>query len=883
MSSISLFSNPESKYIFDNISPEIIKNTKELLSKYDVLTTARLLGYNIESYDNLLLSGRLLIYDLRRNCSPNISDYADELKDRFNPICYNFIKENSQILQNEINKNIESDYDNDMFSSNTLIRTYLSKMSYDDSPCETPQYMYMRIAVQLYHDEGIEKVLKCYRELSQKYLTHASPTIFNSCFKKNALSSCFLMSIEDNLEDILETGIKVPGLISANCGATGIDVSKIRHSEINGQGDSSGLVKFLQVVNYNCRYVDQGGRRRGNTAIFIRPHHLDIFEVVSLLNKVGDKYEIAEDINISIYANNLFFERVKQKAKWTLFCPAKTPWLNNIYGDEFSKKYAETEKLAEERQKKYLELKAKYEAILSSDNVKFIREAKYLVVDAKRNIINHKVVNAYDLFEHICKMQMKSGGPFICNGDAINIKCNQKNLGYIPSSNLCQEITLYSDKNNIASCNLASLSLRMFVLSPINRSITNIYESLRNSYCFQKLGEITMSAVYNIDKVITHNYYSLDTKDSEGNIIPGKLRICNEANRPLGIGEQGFGECLFELDLCIDVDVEYVRTLNIMISACMYFNGIAQSIILSMENQPYKNFEGSPLSQGKFQFDLWKEEFEIRGPNSIRPSEPEPMNPLNWGQKQIILSNGDVIEPSWQSLRECVMAYGVRNSMLFANMPTSTSSQILRNTETMEMPQSNLYSRVVLNGSYPVLNRYLVKDFKEINCWNNNTLSYLQTNNGSVKNFDSYLQNNQELFLEFNFQNNKNLQRLKFLINKYKTMWEISQKYLLTLTADRGRYICHSESKNIYLSNPTLDQIKACHLTANDLGLKNIMYYLRQSPAMETIKFTVDPKIQKHIKNDLNLKVDLNVSVNVNASETDVVCDPNNKDCLACQ
>jgi len=861
-----ILNHEEFKYVFENIPEHIVLDVKKQIKELGILTTARLKGYQTDDYNNLLIAGRLIIFDLRRSVSPSLRQYAEDMKDRLQEKYYRFMVDNHEILQKEIDKGVRAVYlNNDYFSISAYKASYLAKMSYDDGVSEIPEYLCMRQAIQLFHDQSMDRLIQCYNEILNQDYTMASPTLFNSCMKKNSLSSCYLGSVADDLTSILNTGVEF-GLISKSCGAYGFDISCLRNSEINGGGKSNDISRWLQIFNAIAIACNQEGRRNGSCAVFCRTHHIDIEKFVSIVNKVGDRYETAHHINTSVYANRIFFDRVREKGKWTLFCPNKTKWLNKIYGEEFNQKYVETEILAEKNEKEYQRLKSLYDKVDKNDYQTY-HELKLQFLEAKKNRITHKVIDANDLFNLICQTQLMCGQPFLTNADAVNFKCNQKNIGYIPGLNLCQEITLFSDDKEIASCNIGSISLFKFVIGK-QGSITERYD-------FQRLGEVSSSMIDNLNAVIDHNYYPLDTYDEEGKLIPGKIRKNNMKNRPVGLGVQGFAEALYAMDLAIEYNKEEVELFNDMAFACMYFNSIARSVELSIQKGPYGNFKDSPLSLGKFQFDLWREEFELLGPNKTRMREPRIINPDEWGQKAILLSNGDAILSSWNSLRRCVMEYGVYNSMFLTIMPTATSSQILRNTEAVEMPTSNLYTRVLISGNYPVLNRFLFEDLNNLNLWNSITSDYLQVNEGSIQNFDLFVNKNKELFPNFT----GDMTRLKFLTHKYKNMWEISQKYMINLMARRSRYICHSASLNIYLPRPSLDQLKASHLITNDHGLKTLMYYLRQKSSTETIKYTVKPEIQKLIKECVPSKTDHN---NSNSEVIPMVC-RRGVDCISCQ
>lgn len=894
---LKLLQHPEFEYVFEKIQPQVVQHTKELIQKHNLQTAAKILGYDTSSYDNLLVAGRLLIFYYRRQFAETVSEYADDLEGQLQKKYYDYFKAHAEEMQKEIDQNIRSDYDFDYFSANTMIKTYSAKTSYDyENSCESPQLTYMRIAVQLFSDEfPISRVLQCYRELSNKALTPASPTLINACFLKNHLSSCFLARIQDNLESIMEN-VYNQAMISRANGALGIDFSLLRHSEIGGRNVEATPIDFIGIINASTSVVTQMSRK-GATTVSLRSHHYDLIPFIKIVEKVGPRSCTFPDINTCIYVSDIFFERVKRHEKWTLFCPAKTPWLNDIYGVEFEKKYVETEFLAEQRQKEYISALAEYERakeeaekdIQNKTLRKVVRDARQVLIQARKNRINYQVVDAYNTYVLISEVQRRNGMPYFNAVDSINFKCNQNNLGYIACQNLCNEICLFSGldkegRENISSCNLSSLSLRHFVKSKLDRNLP-IVEAIKNAFDFEHFGKITQNVVENIDQVITWTRYPLD-KDGKVGII----HATNVRNRPIAIGSSGFAEMLYELDLRNEEDKDIVILLNKTVFASRYFSGMAKSVILAIEKGKYETFEGSELSKGNFQLDLWNKELKIKGFTKIRPEYETYIDPSNWSQKEIKLPNGDVILPTWDDLRRVVMKYGVRNSMLFAEMPTATCSQILRNTESSEQPQSNLYSRRILNGNYPVLNRYLVWDLEELGLWNRETLTYLQVKNGSIQGFDSYVNKFPEKFPNYN----QNSQRLSFILQKFKTQWETSQKYQLQLIADRSKYVCHSVSTNLYFLYPTLNNLMAAHLFAYELGLKNIMYYLRQGSAINPIKFTIDAELSKVIGKIEGVEVETEKSPKREGKKIEVekedaseseefVCDPNNKECLACQ
>jgi ribonucleoside-diphosphate reductase alpha subunit len=795
-----------------------LDRVKELVNKFGLDGAARILGYEISHYNNLLMAGRLVIEHIRNIGPKTIFEYAELMKPRLNVPVYNFIMENHEKLQKALDETMELDYDHDWFSANTMMTMYSVKYGNNKIAIETPQYIWMRVAIQLYHSKSVERVLECYKEMITGWYTPASPTLFNSGLKEPSMSSCYLLTINDNLESILKVGVYYAGMITKASGGLGIDVSRVRHSEFGNNGESAGIVPMLRVYNDNTRYVKQGPRR-GAATIFLRPYHLDAEDFISLPCKVGEHNTRAHDLNFCLWTPWIFWQRIQEDGNWTLFCPAKVPQLDNIYGTEFAKAY-----------------------IMAENDPTIMAPYK-------------KVVKARSFYDRILDVQRETGMPYLMNGDACNIKSNQRHMGYIRCSNLCLEIVEYTDEKTIAVCNLSSLSLRMFANGKIDRTLP-VDEALPKVVNYSKIGHISAQVTENLNSVIDENWYPLD-KIKNGTLKPNIINKSNKKHRPIGIGASGFAEMLHILDLPFEDPV--VRILNKSIFACMYWNALAKSVELAIKDGPYESFPGSPTSQGRLQFDLWKEEFEIVGPNQVRKQEDdEPLDPSFWGQKEYVLyaSDGvsviDTIEPTWDDVKRCIMKYGLRNSLLLAPMPTASTAQVRRNCESLEAHQNNMYSRNVLTCSYPVLNRYLLEDLEELGLWNFYTPEFLKVKNGSIQGYTNYVQDNPDLFPNFT----GDFDRIQHIEKKYKTMWEISQKTFLQLAADRGRYIDQSQSTNIYISDCTDDKLRACHLYSNSLGLKTIMYYLRQK-GEDTIKFTADPSLISHIQG-VNVKSNRN-------------------------
>lgn len=783
-----------------NIDIENIRKSIERDGKYEV---AKTLGSMTSDYEYLVLGGRLAISDLKDKAPTNLIDYLDAMKDRLDPEVADYIRDNRVELQKAVDEHEKYDMDCDWFSANTMITMYCAANKYKGSPVEVPQYTWLRVATKLHMTKGVERVIKAYSEMSKGYYTPASPTIFNAGMKNSQMSSCFLLTLEDSLDHILK-GVYRSGMISKYSGGIGLDISKLRHSEISNVGASKGILPAIRLFNNNMRYVDQTGRRRGAATLFLRTHHIDLIDFISAKRPVGDKNARAHDLFYCLWTSRLFWKRVKNNEHWTLFCPAKVPHLNDLYGKKFEEAYIKAE---------------------SDPNI-VVGEGK-------------EVRQAREIYDLIREVQRETGGPFLMDGDACNQKSNQRHLGYINCSNLCLEVVEYTDKDTIATCNLHSTSMRMFSKVCANR------KQLTDYIDFEKLGDVVGSVVENIDMVIDRNWYPLDKLDDEGKVIKEKqISKNNKKHRPMGIGVSGFAELLHSLDLPF-TDPKVIL-INKAFFACMYWNALAKSVDLAILDGPHESFPGSPASDGLLQFDLWREEFEELGPNKFRKAEDDlPLSPCEWGQKPYPLSNGKVIEPTWESLKEAIMKYGLRNSLLIALMPTASTAQIRRNCETVEAHQSNIYSRDGIAGIYTVMNRYMVEDLKAVSAWNKYTVEYLKNSNGSLLKFTDYIKSYPKFYPEFK---EESYERVKFLEQKYRTMWELPQRLFIDLAADRGRYVDQSASMNLYYMDPKDETIEAAHMYAHYKGLKTMMYYLRQGSLATTSKFTVDNSIAAETK-----------------------------------
>ncbi len=586
----------------------------------------------------------------------------------------------------------------------------------------------MRVAVGI-HGEDIERVIETYNLMSSKYFTHASPTLFNAGTPLPQLSSCFLVTMKDDSIDGIYDTLKTCAMISKSAGGIGLNVHTIRAtgSYIAGtNGTSNGIVPMLRVYNNTARYVDQGGNKRpGAFAIYIEPWHADVFDFLDLRKNHGKEEVRARDLFYALWIPDLFMKRVEDNAEWSLFCPNEATGMADVYGDEFEELY-----------------------------VKYEKEGR-----AKRTI------KAQKLWYSILEAQTETGNPFMLYKDACNLKSNQKNLGTIKCSNLCTEIVEYSAPDEVAVCNLASISLPSFVQA--------------GEYNFQKLHDVTKVVVRNLNKIIDINYYPVE-----------EARKSNFRHRPIGVGVQGLADAFLAMRMPFD-SLE-AKQLNLQIFETIYHAACEGSAELAAEEGPYETYEGSPSSKGELQYDMW----------GVQPSDL-------W---------------DWDKLKQKVAKHGLRNSLLCAPMPTASTSQILGNNECFEPYTSNIYSRRVLSGEFQVVNPWLLKDLVDMGLWSESMKNRIIADNGSV-------------------QNIKNIPaEIKAL---YKTVWELSQRTIIDMAADRGAYIDQSQSLNIHIQNPTFGKLTSMHFYGWKKGLKTGMYYLRTQAAAAAIQFTVDKEALK--------------------------------------
>ena len=733
---------------------------------------------SIEHPDYSILASRIIVSNHHKNTSPSFSETIQTLYNNVdnhdNPIplvsdeLYNVVSKNKEKLNTCID--YQRDYLFDYFGFKTLERAYLLRV--DKKIVERPQHMWMRVAIGI-HGNDIKEVLQTYDLLSRKYFTHATPTLFNAGTNRPQLSSCFLCSVnDDSVSGIFDT-LKEVALISKYAGGIGLHIHQIRGngSHIRGtNGTSNGIIPMLRVFNNTARYIDQAGKRLGSIAVYLETWHTDIESFLELKKNHGSEEDRCRDLFLALWISDLFMERVKAEGKWSLMCPDKCKGLSDVYGDEFK------------------ELYEKYES-----------EGKYT-----------KQINAQDLWFKILEAQIEQGVPYILYKDAANKKSNQKNLGTIKSSNLCAEVLIYSSPEETGVCNLASICLPSYV---------NISsgDSSERAFDFDKLHEITKVITKNLNKVIDKNFYPVE-----------KARRSNLKHRPIGIGIQGLADVFIQLRYPFDSDE--AKQLNKDIFETIYHAAVEASMELAKKRRKvindikninykildediknyvneferdianpkyigaYSSFEGCPMSQGLFQFDLWEDD---------KPSEAR---------------------YDWDKLRADVVEYGVRNSLLISPMPTASTSQIMGFNESFEPFTNNIFQRKTLSGEFIVINKYLINDLIDRGLWNKELKDTIILHEGSVQNIPEISDD------------------LKAI---YKTAWEIKQRHIIDMSADRGRYICQTQSLNIFMEEPDFQKLSSMHFYGHSKGLKTGSYYLRTRPKAKTQQFTIDPEFAK--------------------------------------
>lgn len=744
-----------------NYSSLVIKIIDQLYdtistTKIDELTAEQCATSSSQHPDYGILAGWILISNHQKNTDDSFSYVMESLynfidvKGNHAPLiakeCWDIVNSNRSFFDDMID--YKRDYLIDYFGFKTLERAYLFKLN--DRVVERPQHMWLRVALGI-HGNNLDAVKETYDLMSQKYFTHATPTLFNACTPKPQMSSCYLIAMEEDSVDGIYNTLKDCAQISKFSGGIGLHIHNIRASgsHINGtNGKTNGLVPMLKVFNNTAKFINQGGKRNGSFAIYLEMWHPDIHDFLDLKKNHGDEEMRARDLFYAVWVCDLFMERVKNNEKWSLFCPRECPGLDNVYGEEFATLYRKYEKERKPR----------------------------------------RVVEARDLWFKILDSQMETGTPYILFKDAANKKSNQKNIGTIKSSNLCTEIMEYSDKNETAVCNLASIALPAFVNTETKQ------------FDYDKLHYVSKVVTNNLNQVIDVNYYPTQ-----------KTLVSNFRHRPIGLGVQGLADVFIMMD--IPFYSNEAKEINKLIFETIYHGSLEKSNEISMERKTnplqykfteeertklddsrmgaYSSFIGSPASHGILQFDMW-EDF-----------------------------SGVSTRYDWNTLKKSIVDHGIRNSLLVAPMPTASTSQILGYNECFEPLTSNIYSRRTLAGEFVMANRYLMRELIDLGLWNEEIKNNIIENKGSIQHIMIIPQH---------------------VRDKYKIVWEIPMKHIIDMAADRGAFICQSQSMNLWMEDPNYNTLTSMHFYSWKKGLKTGIYYLRRKAKHQAQQFTIEPK-----------------------------------------
>ena len=748
-------------------------------SKIDELAADQCASLTTLHPDYGVLASRIVISNHQKNTDPSFFNVVKQLynfKDVHGiskPLVSDQLWQFTKLYSQEIDALLDHnrDYLIDFFGFKTLERAYLFRIN--NTIVERIQHMWMRVAIGIHGNTPNENsfllVKQTYDLMSQKYFTHATPTLFNAGTPHPQLSSCYLIGMEsDSLDGIYDT-LKDCARISKWAGGIGLHIHNIRAkgSHIHGtNGKSNGIVPMLRVFNNTARYIDQGGgKRNGSFAIYLEPWHADIEDFLEMKKNHGDEELKARDLFYALWVPDLFMKRVKENGKWSLLCPHECHGLDDVFGQAFEELYEKYEKEGTVR----------------------------------------KSVNARDLWYKILDAQMETGTPYLLYKDACNKKSNQQNLGTIKSSNLCTEIIQYSDKDETSVCNLASIALPTFV----NQETKH--------FDYEKLHEVTKIVTNNLNTVIDINYYPTE-----------KTKTSNLRHRPIGIGIQGLADTFILLD--IPFHSEEAKEINKLIFETIYHASLEKSNEISIERgriiRELLNGPRSDLLEYLNDYDIRKtyiltsdkeNDISTIGAYSSFKDSPASKGILQFDMWNILPTN----RYDWTGLKNSIMKNGLRNSLLVAPMPTASTSQILGFNECFEPITSNIYTRRTLAGEFVVLNKYLMRELISLNMWNEQIKQNIIANKGSIQQLTVLPEH---------------------IRNKYKIVWEIPMKHLIDMSADRGAYICQSQSLNLWLEDPNYNMLTSMHFYSWGKGLKTGIYYLRRKAKHQAQQFTIEPE-----------------------------------------
>jgi ribonucleoside-diphosphate reductase alpha chain len=725
--------NVNSDEIFIKVITSVPTEGKITTKDLDKLVYEISASYTGSHYDYSRLAATVAISSYHKDTNPSFSETMKSLNDDgvVNDDLINLIQLYGEKKIDEI-INHDLDYNFDYFAWRSLQEMYLLKSPKGIS-VERPQHMYMRVAIWV--TKSFEEAVNYYKSLSNQLISPATPIMINAGTKVPQLASCVLhYNNDDSREGLLGTLTDI-STYSSDAAGIGLCMSNIRSKDTrisSSGGYAGGLLKYLKIVNESLRFFNQQGRRPGSAAIYIEPWHKDIFDLLDIKKNTGLEELRARDLFTSLWLPDNFMRAVRESGDWYLFCP------NDI-------------------------IKAGIKPLQECYGDEYEENYNKAV-----SLGLGKKIKAQELWYKIIESQIETGVPYLCSKDNANKKTNHQNIGVIKQSNLCNEIYQYTDELTTAICTLSSMILKNFIVD--------------GKFNFQLLFEETRKVVRALNKVIDINYYSTE-KGRKGGL----------EQRAIGIGTQGLADVFYLMDYVFTSDE--AKKLNKDIFETIYFGAIFESnnLCKTGEYKPYDFFNGSPMSQGVFQFDMW----------GLNESDLSGM----W---------------DWNSLKESVKSYGVCNSLSTAQMPVASSAKITGSYEMTEPAHSALFNRRVVGGEIMIVNKYLINDFEKIGIWSEQVKNEIIMSEGSIQtiNFNKYLDSEDKSYT-------KKVKRIEHLLKKYKTIWEISQKELIDMASDRAPFIDQSQSMNIYLANPTVSKITSSHFKAWENGLKTLCYYVR--------------------------------------------------------
>ena len=743
----NLSTNPQLTINITSIAIKVIEQLVDNISTYDIDILSAEYCQTLSSVhtDYGILASKILISNNHKSTSTNFLEtcvrlYSSDKPDEFRLLDDTYM-ENVTVNHERYQAMLDysRDYFFDYFGFKTLETSYLIKKN--GKVVERPQHLFLRVSIFIHMKNSVylsesdfDKIQETYDLLSMKYMIHATPTLFYAGTRNPQLSSCFLVGMQDDSVDGIFDTMKDCAIISKYSGGIGLHVHNIRgnNSVIRGtNGTSRGICPMLRVFNNMARFINQSGKRNSSCAIYLEPWHLDIEPFLDLKTNHGDEDAKARDLFYGLWVCDLFMKRIESDAQWTLMCPDTFRGLADVYGNDFDVLYES------------------YEEQISKGE---IAPGPY------------KVIKARDLWYKILDTVMETGTPYITFKDSVNNKTNQKNIGIIRSSNLCTEIMQYSDKDQTAVCNLASIALPTFV------------DEISKEFDYDKLHYVSKVLTQNLNNIIDINFYPTE-----------KSKLSNFAHRPIGIGVQGLADAFIKMDIAFHSPE--ALEINKKIFETIYHGALERSNELAQLHGSYDTFVGSPASEGILQFDMW----------NVEPSNDR---------------------YNWSVIKDDIIKYGLRNSLLLAPMPTASTSQILGFNECFEPFTSNIYSRGTHAGEFVITNKYLIKELLSIGVWDETVKNSIIQNKGSIQHLT---------FLP------------KHILQKYKIVWEIPMKHIIEMSADRGAYICQSQSLNLWVEDPNYKILTSMLFYSWKKGLKTGMYYLRRKAKHTAQQFTIEP------------------------------------------